>query len=275
MNQNNVDMYREDFNLDPAIFWSVGDGAQGDRRHGITENLYMQGHYALWDGIISWCASNGKCTYVDSCASGGGRNDLESVRRSVPLLRSDADRTYVSLKLAYTTTLCKWLPYTGAVAADQAGQLDASNPDIYSMRACFLPHMTLTGSWYHDASTINWTEVIQGRTEWKEAKSYFFKDFYVLTPYRGVNNDTEWTSYMYWDTARNSGLLQAFRQKDCTKGTITVNVKGVNPDGYYRIRDIDNKQSVSRVKGSVLQSGLTISASSARTAVVLYIEPVA
>lgn len=275
MNQNNVDMYREDFNLDPAIFWSVGDGAQGDRRHGITENLYMQGHYALWDGIISWCASNGKCTYVDSCASGGGRNDLESVRRSVPLLRSDADRTYVSLKLAYTTTLCKWLPYTGAVAADQASQLDASNPDIYSMRACFLPHMTLTGSWYHDASTINWTKVIQGRTEWKEAKSYFLKDFYVLTPYRGVNNDTEWTSYMYWDTARNSGLLQAFRQKDCTKGTVTVNVKGVNPDGYYRIRDIDNMQSVSRVKGSDLQNGLTISASSARTAVVLYIEPVA
>lgn len=275
MSQNGVDLYREDFNLDPAIFWSVGDGMQGDYRHGITENLYMQGHYALWDGIIDWCARNGKCTYVDSCASGGGRNDLESVRRSVPLLRSDSDRTTISLKLAYTTTLCKWLPYTGAVAADNVNQLEAANPDLYTMRAAFLPHMTISGRWYHNKDTIAWDEVVQGRNEWKEANKYFLKDFYVLTPYRGVNNESEWTSYMYWDTDSNSGLVQAFRQKNCTKGSVTVNIKGVNPDGHYRIRDIDNVQSVTRVKGSDLQAGLTISASAARTAVVLYIEPVA
>lgn len=273
MSENDIDLYREDFNLDPAIFWSVGDGMQGDYRKGITENLYMQGHYALWDGIIEWCAKNGKCTYVDSCASGGGRNDLESVRRSVPLLRSDADRTSISLKLAYTTTLCKWLPYTGAVASENVNQLQASNPDIYMMRAAFLPHMSIWARWYHDSDTIKWAEIYQGRAEWKEANKYFLKDFYVLTPYRGINNESEWTSYMYWDSESDSGLLQAFRQKDCTQSSVTVQVKGVNPDGYYSIRDIDGIQSVAKVKGSELKNGLTISASSARTAVVLYIEP--
>lgn len=275
MTQNGIDLYREDFNLDPAIFWSVGDGVQGDRRHGITENLYMQGHYALWDGIIDWCAQNGKCTYVDSCASGGGRNDLESVRRSVPLLRSDSDRTTISLKLAYTTTLCKWLPYTGAVAGDKSDQLSAADLDSYTMRAAYLPHVTLNARWYFEQDTIKWDSIVSSRNEWKEANKYFLKDFYVLTPYRGVNNESDWTSYMYWDNDTDSGLLQAFRQRDCSYDSITVNVKGVNADRYYKVRDIDGNQSVARIKGSELKNGLKITASSARTAVVLYIEPVA
>lgn len=274
MSENDIDLYREDFNLEPSAFWNAGDTLQGFDRYGITENLHMQGHYALWDGIIDWCAKNGKCTYVDSCASGGGRNDLESVRRSVPLLRSDSDRTTIGLKLAYTTSLCKWLPYTGACATDSTNQLGAANLDLYVMRAAFLPHMNISGRWYHNQDTLPWDDILQGRSEWLEASKYFLKDFYVLTYYHSIDDESNWTAYMYWDTDTDSGLLQAFRQKDCSDNSVNVQVKGVNPDKYYSIRDIDGKQSVARVLGSDLQNGLNISAQTARSAIVLYIEPV-
>lgn len=274
MKENNIDLYREDFNLDPAIFWAVGDGPKTNNRQGITENLYIQGHYALWDGIISYCAQNGKCTYVDSCASGGGRNDLETVRRSVPLLRSDSDRTSISLKLAFTTTLSRWLPYTGAVATDSSNQLAAGNVDAYAMRAAFIPHVTLSARFYHEQDTVPWNDIIKSRNEWLEAKQYFFKDFYVLTPYRGINNERDWTCYMYFDEAKDSGLLQAFRQSECTQSSYTVKLKGVNPNNYYRVRDIDNQLSVDRIKGSDLINGITLSASQPRTALVLYIESI-
>lgn len=274
MRENDIDLYREDFNVDPAYYWEVGDVAQGFERYGMTENLYMQGHYSLWDGIIEYCAANGKCTYVDSCASGGGRNDLESVRRSVPLLRSDSDRTTIPLKLAYTTTLCKWLPYTGACAKDTNNELGNSNLDTYIMRACFLPHMNISGRWYHDKENLPWAEIVKCREEWLEASKYFLKDFYVLTSYMGIDADNFWTAYMYWDTETDSGLLQAFRQKNCDESRMTLNLKGVNPDRYYRVRDIDGKQSVDRVLGAELINGFTVSADSVRTALVLYIEPV-
>ena len=54
-----------------------------------------------------WFGDNGKYTYVDSCASGGGRNDLESMRRGVPFLRSDSDRTTAAIRLAMTSSFSK------------------------------------------------------------------------------------------------------------------------------------------------------------------------
>jgi len=51
----------------------------------MTENLYVQGYLAYWDGLLQQHPG----MLIDSCASGGRRNDLETLRRAVPLLRSD------------------------------------------------------------------------------------------------------------------------------------------------------------------------------------------
>ncbi len=270
----NVDLYREDFNLDPGIFRSIGDGYQGHDRVGITENLYMQGHYQLWDNIIEYCADNGKCTFVDSCASGGGRNDLETMRRSVPILRSDSDRTTIPLRLAYTQSLAKWLPFSGAASNDSTAQLSEGNTDIYSFRASYLGTTYITGRYYHNQNNINWAELKQGLKEHKEISKYILKDYYSLTPYRGVSNDREWVSYMYFDKEDNSGVIQAFRQGNCLEDSILVQVKGVDKDKYYSITDLDGVNSVAKIKGSALQKGLPIYTAKPRTAIVMYINEV-
>ncbi len=137
MDKYDVDLYREDFNIYPGPFWTIGDGYEGRDRTGITENLYIQGHYALWDGILERAAEKGKPTWLDSCASGGNRNDLETLRRSIPINRSDSDRFTSTLRLSLTPNLNKWLPFNGAVAKDGATLVD-NTCDRYALRASYL-----------------------------------------------------------------------------------------------------------------------------------------
>ena len=272
MDKHGIDMYREDFNMDPGHFWTIGDGYEGENRVGITENLYMQGHYALWDGIIDYCAANGKTTFVDSCASGGGRNDLETLRRAVPLLRSDSDRTTIELRLAMTTRLVRWIPFTGAASKESANQLTTGGMDIYVLRASYLPHIYFSAEFYHKQDSLDWDTLLQGQQEWEEIQQYFYADFYVLTPYRSTTESKEWTVWEYFDEETDSGVIQAFRLPNCDEDTYMVQLKGIDPDKYYTIKDIDGINSFTKVKGSALLKGIPIYAENPRTAIILYIE---
>ncbi len=268
MTEAKATLYREDFNIDPGAYWDIGDGYQGKNRKGITENLYMQGHYRLWDDIIAYGAENGWCTFIDSCASGGGRNDLETMRRGVPFNRSDADRAGIPLRLAMSTTVLKWLPYQGSTAKDSANELDNGKSDIYAMRTGNVPLLL-----YYKGDELNYNDLVRFQEERREYQKYFYSDFYVLTPYRGITCTTEWTAYMYFDEDTNSGVISAFRPEGCSKGRETICFKGIDPDKYYRLRDTDDNNSVDRIKGSKLMSGITLTAKHDRTAITIFIEP--
>ena len=274
MEKCHATLYREDFNIDPEIFWRVGDGYQGDNRIGITENKYMQGHYQLWDEIIEFCADTGRCTFIDSCASGGGRNDLESMRRAVPFNRSDSDRAGIPQRLAYSTTVLRWLPYQGCAAKDGGNELGSSSADIYAMRSAMLPITQYSGDFYYNPSNVDWESMLQYKRERNEYEKYFYSDFYVLTPYNGISDTKNWTAYMYFNPNTDSGVISAFRAVNCEQSQYTLKVKGVNPNHYYTIRDVDGYNSVQRIKGSALIQGLPLKAKTARTALIIYIEPV-
>ena len=269
MQNNDIDLYREDFNFDPAIFFEIKDNSEGENRKGITENLFYQGHYQLWDEIIDWCAKNGKHTYVDSCASGGGRNDLESMRRGVPFLRSDSDRTTIPLRLAYTTTLSKWVVYNGAVAKESAGELVAGRTDMYVMRATYLAHITLDGEW--SRGNVNYDIIKKGLAEWKIMNDLVLKDFYVLTPYNDINNTTNWTVYEYFDSNLDRGVIQSFRPENNEEDNFTVIVRGVNPNEYYTITDAEGYNSNDKIKGSILLKGYALFLPKQRSSNIIYI----
>ena len=70
--EQGVDLYREDFNIDPLGYWRGNDAPD---RQGITENLHVQGHLAYWDEL----RRRHPDILIDSCASGGRRDDLETL----------------------------------------------------------------------------------------------------------------------------------------------------------------------------------------------------
>ncbi len=72
-----ITIFRQDFNFPPLRFWQENDTQD---RQGSTENLYIQGYLRFWDGMLE----SNPGLWIDSCASGGRRNDLETMRRSIP-----------------------------------------------------------------------------------------------------------------------------------------------------------------------------------------------
>jgi len=78
-----ADVFRQDFNTTPLDAWYAEDPPN---RVGLTEIRYIEGLYALWDRILA--AHPG--IVIDNCMAGGRRIDLEALRRSMPLWRSDA-----------------------------------------------------------------------------------------------------------------------------------------------------------------------------------------
>ncbi len=97
-----VDVYRQDFNIDPLGFWR---GADAEDRQGITEIAHVDGYLRFWRELLR----RHPRLWIDSCASGGRRNDLETMRLSVPLLRSDYFNEPESQQ-CHTYGLSFWLP---------------------------------------------------------------------------------------------------------------------------------------------------------------------
>jgi hypothetical protein len=72
-----LDVYRNDFNIDPLGFWHLADAPD---RQGMTEIRYVEGLYAMWDEL----RTDHPGLWIDNCSSGGRRIDLETCMRSVP-----------------------------------------------------------------------------------------------------------------------------------------------------------------------------------------------
>lgn len=269
-----IKIYREDFNCDPGSAFHSTDLSLGDNRMGITENLYYQNHYKLWDEIIKTTSEhNNGCAFLDSCSSGGGRNDLESMRRGVPMLRSDADRTTIPLRLAYSYSLNPWLPYTGCSAKESAEQLEGGDWDQYVLRASYMSVMTYGSKFSYDTD-LDYDILIKAQNEWDSLKHFFYKDYYNLTPYTAPTDDTQWNAYMYFDNTNDNGVIQVFRQEHSDNDTYVLKIKGVNDKHIYKIVDADNINGIDRITGAELKAGITIHLNEARGSSVLFIQPI-
>lgn len=259
MDENAVDLFREDNNSDPGRSWPLMDkkqeGITGLPRQGITENKAIQGHYALWDGIIDYCAKNGKCTYIDNCASGGGRNDIESLRRSIPFMRSDADRTTSALRLSMSSTFNKWIPFHGSSTKESAKELDPAvkgGTPLYTTRASWLPVHNVSMRFTHD-ETLDFDKVRAALNEWRKYNHLLTKDFYVLTPYHHWEDTSGWTVFAYNDRDTDEGIVMAFRQETCDEPSYNVKLPYAKSDEKYRLSNIDTQETI-EIDGNTLKS---------------------
>lgn len=268
LRENRVEMYREDNNADAATLWKHLDSLEGDNRKGITESKFIQGHYQMWDDIIACTLSYGGCGFVDSCAGGGGRNDLESMRRGVPLLRSDSDRTSTALRLSMTTAFNKWIPFCGANTKEKKMELAATGiSDKYVWRASYLPGLNVDSQFVCDAEQ-NFDMLRFGLKEWKRVSPYLLKEFYTLTPWHTEKDTSDFTSFCYFDPNQEEGVLFAFRQEACRKEQLCVVLPFVGKGEKYAVTDEDDKKSF------VTEGKLELRFDSSRTAKLFWIKKV-
>ncbi len=278
MDENAVDLYREDNNSDPEASWRILDERQsreyGIPRCGLNENFCIQGHYRLWDAILANSAGQGKFTFLDSCASGGGRNDIESLRRSIPLLRSDFDRTTTALRLSMTASFCRWVPFHGASTKETRDQLEdlvGAGSDSYVNRASLLPVYNIAGLAFTHNKEIDFELLRRNINEWKSVRHLLCKDLYLLTPWHHQLDRFGWMSVAYDDPEHGETLLLAFRQEDCATAEFTARLSFLEPYAVYEVTDDDTGRR-EKFSGQELIRGFAIRLDRPRSSALLRIK---
>jgi alpha-galactosidase len=253
--EQGVDLYRQDFNVDPLEAWRNNDAAD---RQGMTENLYVQGYLAYWDALLEQHPG----MLIDSCASGGRRNDLETLRRAVPLYRSDYEAPQFDPpkpevfdgNQGQTYGLSLWVPYFGS--GEYAD-------DAYSARGQLCPAV---GVGTH-ADKPNWPAFHKQMTTYRKVADFFYGDYYPLTPYS--TERTVWIAWEYVRPDQGDGMIEAFRREDCTSATTRLKLHHLNPDARYDFTDVDSGQTTRLTGTEAMTEGLSLGAAAPRTGLIL------
>jgi alpha-galactosidase len=248
--EQGIDLYRQDYNIDPLGFWR---GADTEDRQGITENHYVTGYLAFWDALLRRFPK----LVIDSCASGGHRNDLETLRRSVPLLRSDYIMEPVGQQ-CHTYGLAFWMPFfgTGTSAMDAysfRSQMCASFNACFDMRRRDLP--------FNEARRL--------LTQWKdEIAPNYFGDFFPLTPYSTAND--AWIAWQFHRPGQGRGVVQAFRRAESFYESARFKLRELDAQESYRVTDLDHPDAKREVSGrELMEKGLLVQAPTQSAAVVV------
>jgi len=194
INEQGIDLYRNDFNIDPLGFWRGADAAD---RQGLTEIRYVEGFLAYWDELRRRHPN----MLIDTCASGGRRNDLETLRRSVPLLRSDYIIEPVGQQL-HTYGIASWIPFYGT-------GLNSTDPYVFRSQMC--PH--LIGCYDVRLRDLDYPQLRRLYQQWRQVADCYFGDYYPLTPYNAGND--VWMAWQFDPRAgrRPSAGLPPRRQR--------------------------------------------------------------
>ncbi len=249
-----IDIYRQDFNMPPLPYWQAHDTTS---REGITENLYVQGYLAFWDALLERHPN----LIIDTCASGAHRDDLETLRRSVPLWRSDWAWEPLSMQ-SQTYGLASWVPYygTGTVSDNR-----------YTMRSNMAPFFLL--SWDMRNQHLDYDELRLAFNHWKRIADYYLGDFHPLTPY-SLEEDV-WMAWQFHRSDLDGGLIQVFRRRDSIYESARLPLAGLIPEATYSITNLDDEATSQQFTGIELEEhGLPVAVSERPDALIILYQKV-
>jgi alpha-galactosidase len=225
-----IDCYRHDTAMGPLTCWRVGEA---DDRQGITENKYICGFLAFFDEL----QRRHPDLLIDNCCRGGRRLDLECMRRSVPLWRSDIAYNDPTSHQGQTYGLSSWIPFYGTGTLAVAGA-DRS----YTFRSFMCPSLLLSDDVRR--GDVNYGKMRRLHDQYRKIAANFLGDFYPLTPY--TMSDEAWMAWQFDRPAEGKGIIQAFRRPNSPDEIRWLKLQGLDPAATYTLTDIDVgvKQSV-------------------------------
>lgn len=233
-----IDLYRQDFNIEPLSFWRANDA---EDRKGISENRYVTGYLAYWDELLRRHPD----MLIDSCASGGRRNDLETLRRAVPLLRSDYIMEPVGNQ-CHTWALAQWIPFYGT---------GTSKTDSYQVRSVLCP--SFNACWDMRDESIDFAGLAKLIHEWREFGPYYFGDYYPLTSYSLAHD--QWIAWQFHREELHGGMVQVFRREESVYESARFPLKGLDETATYVVTDLDNATESKEYSGAaLLKEGLPV-----------------
>jgi len=221
-----IDCLRFDYNISPDVFWKHLDANDPDRV-GMAEIRYVEGLYKMWDDLLQAYPH----LFIDNCASGGMRIDLETSARSIPLWRTDGtidpitrlDFNQAGLQnQVMTAGLSRYVPFS------TSGQMGATP---YQFRSGFNAGIAFgedvrSSAYPHDL-------LKQAVAEGKRIRKYFFGDFYPLTEV--TTSPEDWCVLQYHRSAEQDGMVLAFRRHLSSYDNYDAALREVDPGSKYEV----------------------------------------
>ena len=253
LTEQGIDLYRQDFNMDPLAYWRAADAPD---RQGITEIKYVTGFLAYWDELRRRHPN----MLIDSCASGGRRNDLETMRRAVPLWRSDYAFEPVGHQ-CMTYGISFWLPFhgTGTVASVAApyygGGLTEVEPYAFWSNAA----PSLVSGIDIRVKEIDYRALRRLYSQWRQTSACYSGDYYPLTPYSRDNG--AWIAWQFDLPEEGKGMVQAFRRADSTNTASELRLRGLNARTRYVLKELNGEGDTKEIEfagSQLIESGLPV-----------------
>jgi len=234
-----IDLYRQDFNMSPLKHWLCND-APG--RTGITENRHCAGYLRMWDDIMQAFPE----IVIDSCASGGRRNDLETLRRALPLHKTDYNYGDLTAKHGFHHTLFQWFPFFGSMnwPADQS--------DVYYQRSALLLSFHGCENVFEEGYDFEknrlWME------EWRETAHCLYGDYFPLTPYS--TDDREWIGWQFDLPDEDEGVVMMFMRPLAPYREASFKLYNLDESAAYEVKDYNTNETALIKGGELMEAGL-------------------
>ncbi|MDG2381276.1 MAG: alpha-galactosidase [Pirellulaceae bacterium] len=248
--QQGVDLYRHD-GIAPLAYWRAKDT---EERQGISEIRHVEGYLRYWDELRR---RNPKMR-TDLCSGGGSRNELESLRRSVPLWRSDYAYEPTAMQ-SLTYGMAHWIPYFGT---------GTNAVDTYTFRSQMAP--AIVSVWDLRRTDINFDFHRSMLGEWRQVSQYYDGDFYPLTTYS--NSNEVWMAWQFHKPENKKGVIQAFRRPKSNVVSMTFKLRGLEPDRQYLVSNPDMKDSQEMSGRELKEQGLPLRLNQPRQAATIFYE---
>ncbi len=238
-----IDLFRLDFNISPLDFWR---GADAPDRQGMTENKYVSGLLAFFDELLQ----RHPHLLIDTCASGGRRIDLETLRRAIVYTRSDYWTVSTTADQCQTHGIASWVPHT---------MCTSSYDDTYRFYSNLAPSLGISFDFNHPEQ-VDWRLFRQRVQTWRKVAPIFYGDYYPLMEWS--KREEDWIAWQFNCPQAGDGLLQAFRRKDSSETAQILRLHGLDPQARYELADIEPENpafGVRKMSGKeLMENGLTV-----------------
>jgi alpha-galactosidase len=181
---------------------------------------------------------------IDTCASGGRRNDLETLRRSVPLWRSDYAWEPIGQQ-CQTYGLSFWVPYYGT---------GVTSDDPYVLRSDMAPFFLM--SWDMRKTNLDYPRLRRLVQQWRKFAAYYLSDYYPLTHYSPES--TVWIAWQFDCPERGEGMVQAFRRNESVYEVARLKLHGLEPTAVYTLTNLDVPGTTEMTGRELAEPGLPI-----------------
>ncbi|MBP5665841.1 MAG: alpha-galactosidase [Clostridia bacterium] len=239
---------RQDFNMEPLQSWRITDEMY---RGGMNEIKYVMNLYRLWDDLRAKYPD----LVIDNCASGGRRIDVETLKRAVPVWRTDA---FCEPNCDPDAIQTQNFGFNRFISC--AGGVCKRAGDTYATRSSYAP--AYVGSWWWtdrpEPTEEQFAWMAKMCEEYRSLRPYFSCDFYPLENCGWSHEHGGWAAFRYDRPEENDGIVIAFRREGSSCTASKYILEGLRAAAVYTVTDLDTNETREVAGKTLAEEGLEV-----------------